>query len=95
MINEPKTPPPPAPRLALDSGLIRQAIDAGVVVLARQLMASPNDEKALALNAALRAVHVDLAAAEYDSKFTRPPARTGGETLAPRPAFLEAEEQPS
>lgn len=96
MIADPNVPPSSGPRLAVDSGLVRRAVDAGIIIAERALRGGSTDPKVAAFVDALKQLHLDLAGAEFDARLPRPPARPGGEVLTPQPAtFIETEEQPS
>lgn len=73
-----------SPRLPLDTATAKAAVDATVKLLA-QLSEGRRSEPAWreALDAA-RALHLDVAAAEFDARLPARPARSGGEVVAIR-----------
>lgn len=92
MIKEEKQQPL---RLPLDIATVEAAIESGIVLAETKMRGGATDDKLISFISCLRAVNRELADAKFDARFPRPPVRSGGEVVTPRPAYLEEEGVPS
>ncbi len=72
------------PRLPLDTATAKAAVDATIKLLSQLSEGRQKEPAWLEAKDAARALHLDVAAAEFDARLPGRPARSGGEVVAIR-----------
>ena len=72
------------PRLPLDTATAKAAVDATIKLLSQLSEGRQKEPAWLEAKEAARALHLDVAAAEFDARLPARPARSGGEMVAIR-----------